>query len=136
MPGPCLTHQALSGPMTSKIKQSSCLDSCPTFPSLNPHYNRPLGHWPYVKSCLVGGSNKYHPQAESSVCTGRRWTGTHFGRPRFVSLRIWSGVFWLGWQSVEVRFDCHPRAFGSRPPGSESSLKGLVLSPGAWGSPF
>ena len=28
----------------------SSLGSCPTFPFLNPHYNRPSGHWPWVKS--------------------------------------------------------------------------------------
>ena len=28
-------------------------------PPLNPHHNRPLSHWPCVKSCLVGGSDKY-----------------------------------------------------------------------------
>ena len=35
-------HIARSEPMTSKVKQGSSLGSCPTFPSLNPHYNRPL----------------------------------------------------------------------------------------------
>ena len=34
----------------------------PGHPSPNPHFNRPLGHWPCVKSCLVGGSNKYRPR--------------------------------------------------------------------------
>ena len=41
------------------VQQGSSLGSSPTFPSLNPHYNRPSGHWPGVKSCLVGGSGKY-----------------------------------------------------------------------------
>ena len=45
--------------MTSIIQQSSSLGSCPTFPSPKPHYNRPSGHWPCVKSCLVGGRDKY-----------------------------------------------------------------------------
>ena len=35
------------------------ISSCPTFLHLNPHYNRPLGHWPCVKSCLVEGRDKY-----------------------------------------------------------------------------
>ena len=38
-------HIALSGPMT--------------FPSPRPHYNRPLGHWPCVKSCLVGVRDRF-----------------------------------------------------------------------------
>ena len=45
--------------MTSIVQQGSSLSSCPTFTPLNPHYNQPLGHWPCVKSCLVGGSDKY-----------------------------------------------------------------------------
>ena len=28
---------------------------------LNPHYNRSSGHLPCVKSCLVGGKDKYNP---------------------------------------------------------------------------
>ena len=28
-------------------------------PPLYPHFNRPSGFWPCVKSCLVGGSDKY-----------------------------------------------------------------------------
>ena len=45
--------------MTSIVKYGSSLGTFPTFPSPNPHYNRPSGHWPWVKSCLVGGRNKY-----------------------------------------------------------------------------
>ena len=41
------------------VQLGSSLDSCPTLPSPNPHFNRPSGHWPCVKSCLVGGSDKY-----------------------------------------------------------------------------
>ena len=29
-------------------------------PPLYPHFNRPSGFWPCVKSCLVGGSDKYY----------------------------------------------------------------------------
>ena len=58
----CLPHQAhiaLSEPMSSTDKQGSSLCSFPTSPPLYPHFNRPSGFWPCVKSCLVGGSNKY-----------------------------------------------------------------------------
>ena len=58
----CLPHQAhiaLSEPMSSTNKQGSSLGSFPTSPPLYPHFNRPSGFWPCVKSCLVGGSDKY-----------------------------------------------------------------------------
>ena len=45
--------------MSSTDKQGSSLDSFPTSPPLYPHFNRPSGFWPCVKSCLVGGSDKY-----------------------------------------------------------------------------
>ena len=54
-----------SGPYCTKwaddsiVKQGSSFGSCPTFPPLNPLYNRPSGHWPCVKSCLVGSRDKY-----------------------------------------------------------------------------
>ena len=47
--------------MSSTDKQGSSLGSFPTSPPLYPHFNRPSGFWPCVKSCLVGGSNKYLP---------------------------------------------------------------------------
>ena len=55
----CLTHWthiALSGSMTSRVRVSA--RSRP-FPPLYPHFNWPSGFWPCVKSCLVGGSDKY-----------------------------------------------------------------------------
>ena len=55
----CLTHWthiALSGSMTSRIRVSA--RSRPS-PPLYPHFNWPSGFWPCVKSCLVGGSDKY-----------------------------------------------------------------------------
>ena len=58
----CLPHQAHivpSEPMSSINQQGSCLDSFPTFLPPYPHFNRPSGFWPCVKSCLVGGSDKY-----------------------------------------------------------------------------
>ena len=58
----CLPHQAHiapSEPMSSTDQQGSSLDSFPTFPPPYPHFNRPSGFWPCVKSCLVGGSDKY-----------------------------------------------------------------------------
>ena len=58
----CLPHQAhiaLSEPMSSTDKQGSSLGSFPTSPPLYPHFNRLSGFWPCVKSCLVGGSDKY-----------------------------------------------------------------------------
>ena len=45
--------------MTSVAKQGLSLGSSPPSPSLNSHYNRPLGHWPCVNLCLVRGSGKY-----------------------------------------------------------------------------
>ena len=45
--------------MSSTDKQGSSLDSFPTSPPLYPHFNWPSGFWPCVKSCLVGGSDKY-----------------------------------------------------------------------------
>ena len=40
-------------------QQGSSLGSFPTSPPHYPHFNRPSGFWPCVKSCLVGGSDKY-----------------------------------------------------------------------------
>ena len=40
--------------MSSTDQQGSSLDSFPTSPPLYPHFNRPSGFWPCVKSCLVG----------------------------------------------------------------------------------
>ena len=60
----CLPHQAHiapSEPMSSTDQQGSSLDSFPTFPPPYPHFNRPSGFWPCVKSCLVGGSDKKSP---------------------------------------------------------------------------
>ena len=57
--------------MSSTDKQGSSLGSFPTFPPLYPHFNRPSGFWPCVKSCLVGGSDKY-------------WV-----RPRLFSWAVW-----------------------------------------------
>ena len=44
---------------TSRVRVSA--RSRPPLPSppLYPHFNRPSGFWPCVKSCLVGGSDKY-----------------------------------------------------------------------------
>ena len=41
---------------TSRVRVSA--PSRPS-PPLYPHFNRPSGFWPCVKSCLVGGSDKY-----------------------------------------------------------------------------
>ena len=42
--------------MTSRVRVSA--RSRPS-PPLYPHFNRPSGFWPCVKSCLLGGSDKY-----------------------------------------------------------------------------
>ena len=42
--------------LTSRVRVSA--RSRPS-PPLYPHFNRPSGFWPCVKSCLVGGSDKY-----------------------------------------------------------------------------
>ena len=47
--------------MSSTDKQGSSLGSFPTSPPLYPHFNWHSGFWPCVKSCLVGGSDKYRP---------------------------------------------------------------------------
>ena len=57
---------------------------------------------------------------------GRCWAGAHLGRLRFFGARIWSGVSWFLWQSVEVRLDRYPRATRSRPPGSNPPWRGYV----------
>ena len=56
----CLTHLihiALSGSMTSRVRVSARFQPSPP---LYPHSNQPSGFWPCIKSCLVGGSDKYH----------------------------------------------------------------------------
>ena len=45
--------------MSSTDKQGSSLGSFRPSPPLYPHFNWPSGFWPCVKSCLVGGSDKY-----------------------------------------------------------------------------
>ena len=50
------TYIALSGSMTSRVWVSA--RSRPS-PPLYPHFNWPSGFWSCVKSCLVGGSEKY-----------------------------------------------------------------------------
>ena len=51
-------HIALSGLMTSIVQQGSNLARARPSSPLNPHYNRPSGYWPCVKSSL-GGRYKY-----------------------------------------------------------------------------
>ena len=66
----CLPHQAhiaLSEPMSSTDKLGSSLGSFPTSPPLYPHFHRPSGFWPGVKSCLVGGSDKYWAPAGNLI---------------------------------------------------------------------
>ena len=70
-----------------------------------------------------------------ALLSGRRWAGTHFARARFIGSRICSGVSWFQRQSIEVRFDRHPRVSGCRPPGSNPHWGGVVSSPGAWPEP-
>ena len=53
---------------TSRVRVSA--PSRPS-PPLYPHFNRPSGFWPCVKSCLVGGSDKY------------------MARPRLFSWAVW-----------------------------------------------
>ena len=50
--------------------------SAPSRPSppLYPHFNRPSGFWPCVKSCLVGGSDKYSARSSPPLYP-------HFNRP-------------------------------------------------------
>ena len=42
---------------TSTVRVSARAQLSPPF---YPHFNRPSGFWPCVKSCLVGGSDKYN----------------------------------------------------------------------------
>ena len=70
--------------MSSTDKQGSSLGSFPTSPPLYPHFNRPSGFWPCVKSCLVGGSNKY-------MSYNTNWPGDWeeiYGQTRFLGLPI------------------------------------------------
>ena len=70
----CLPHHshiAPSEPMSSTDQQGSSLDSFPTFPLPYPHFNRPSGFWPCVKSCLVGGSDKYSLLPPKHKCDSR-----------------------------------------------------------------
>ena len=50
-------------------------------PPLNPHYNRPSDHWPCVKSCLVGGCDKYrqhrHADTDQNSILLLRHLGVH-----------------------------------------------------------
>ena len=46
-------------PITSIDQQGSSRSSCPNSPSLTPTIIRPSGYWPYVKSCLVEGRDKW-----------------------------------------------------------------------------
>ena len=71
-----------------------------------------------------------------AVLSGRRWAGTHFGRPRFIGARIWSGVSWFQLQSADVRLDRHLPPSAGRLPRLWPSLEELGLSPGAWGTFF
>ena len=59
--------------MSSTDKQGSSLGSFPTSPPLYPHFNRPSGFWPCVKSCLVGGSDKYLVHCPGENATERIW---------------------------------------------------------------
>ena len=76
--------------MTSIVPQDSSLGSCPTSPSLNPHHNQPFGHWPCVKSCLVGGSDKY-----CRALVQNRYTRSRIDlKPYGSQLRL--GHLWVG----------------------------------------
>ena len=72
--------------MISKVKQGSCLGSCLTLSSPNTHNNRPSHHWPCVKSCLVGGREKYTSKQSGAyaLLSRKRWAVTHFVRPHFM----------------------------------------------------
>ena len=50
--------------MTIRVRVSARSRSSPV---LYHHFNRPSGFWPSVKSCLVGGSDKYHTSAGRGV---------------------------------------------------------------------
>ena len=98
-------------PVLSSWAQASVRARARPFPSLNPHSNQPSGHWPCVKPCLVGGSDKYN--------SSKRWAGTHFGRPCWsVHEFCWECPGSAGSQSSRLTWipvDRHPRASGGRP---------------------
>ena len=52
-----------------------------------------------------------------------------------VGTRIWSGVFWLGWESVEVRLDQHLWVSGGGDVPQALTLPGEARFI-AWGTPF
>ena len=65
-----LVHPTFSS-NTTKI-WSRVRVSAPSWPSppLYPHFNWPSGFWPCVKSCLVGGSDKYYDKdmSQQRIC--------------------------------------------------------------------
>ena len=81
--------------MSSTDKQGSSLGSFPTSPPLYPHFNRPSGFWPCVKSCLVGGSDKYSAMEWGG---GAWWSSVNCSNDRkSVGHKIEQcGYVWLG----------------------------------------
>ena len=67
----------------------------PDLPPLYPHFNRPSSFWPCVKSCLVGGSDKYRLALRLRILNlsfGLRGPSpqafTSFGRVGFIARRL------------------------------------------------
>ena len=103
--------------MSSIDQQGSSLGSFPTSSPLYPHFNRPSGFWPCVKSCLVGGSDKYRRALGVSLCpvVGR-------SRPSVIACRtVCSGMFrhWIH----------HLWPQGAVPPGFNPLRRGWVYRP-------
>ena len=99
--------------MTSRIRVSA--SSRPS-PPLYPHFNRPSGFWPCVKSCLVGGNDKYrfsafrealYPVDETHSAGRKRW-----------AVQVGCVL------SLDV-----PLASGGRPPGFNPLRRGWVYRP-------
>ena len=107
--------------MTSRVRVSA--RSRP-FPHLYPHFNRPSGFWACVKSCLVGGSDKY---SRFSAFREAIYPidGTHFGGRDAID---GSGRVCL--------VTGYPSGLRGPSPQALTLFGGLDLSPCAWGSPF
>ena len=65
-------------------------------PPLNPHFNRPSGHWPCVKPCLVGGRGKYRKKMKRRIST---LTLLENGKIVEYENDVYANCNWCSWNS-------------------------------------